>query len=137
MPEGYPPWRTHRTLFADAAFDPSLPSPITYLHLAQEVTVDGVLPALVLEAHKTVGLQTEHLKTGDWIDCEYTSFWPHQIPDPEHAVGVYVPRFVVRLIWDMSTPAPIPLRTPPPQPAFWGEFEKLCYSQLLHLVKGF
>jgi hypothetical protein len=127
--------RAKRTLFAAATFDIEAPSPITYLHCAREVTPEGVLEALVLEAHKEAGLQTEHLKTGDWIDCEYTSKWPHRVyvDSPE---GTYVQRWIVRAIWGMSTPAPSPLRVPPPQPAIWGVFEALIYQQHLAMVRG-
>ena len=129
------PVRAKRTLFAAAVFDSQAPSAITYLHCAREVTSAGILEALTLEAHKAAGLQTEHLKTGDWIDCEYDSFWPHTIPDGEHAIGVYVPRFVIRRIWGMSTPFGV-LRTPPPQPAFFGPFEIWAYQAHLAMIRG-
>jgi hypothetical protein len=130
------PWREKRTLLQAAVFDPKTHAPITYLHFGPEVTPEGPQEALVLEAHGNAGLQTEHLKTGDWIDCEYDSFWPHKIPDPEHAVGTYVDRWIVRLIWGMSRPSPSPLRVPPLPKAEWGVFELACYSQHLAQVRG-
>jgi hypothetical protein len=127
--------RAKRTLFADAIFNIESTEPITYLHLAREMTVDGVLEALTLEAHGTAALQVEHLKTGDVLDTEYSSHWPHRVYVDSPA-GVYTERGIIRRIWGLSRPAPVPLRKPLAKIGTWGPFELAVYSQHLASVRG-
>jgi hypothetical protein len=70
---GYPPWRTRRSLTKGAMFDPTLPTPVTYLTLGP----DGEEPPLEVEFWHYCALMTEALVAGDTIDFAFESFWPH------------------------------------------------------------
>jgi hypothetical protein len=133
MPEGYPPWRTRRSLTRGAVFDPTLTTPCTILHLGSDAP-DG---PITVELWRQLGLETEHLQVGDQIEIEYESFWAHRIPDPEHAIGTYIERWVATAIHWMSRPAPAILRTPPPVVGTWGAFEAMLYQQYHPPMRGY
>jgi hypothetical protein len=59
---------------------------------------------------------------GNRIEFKFESVWARQISDPAHAVGAYVERWVPVAIYWMS------------RPAFFDEFERLCYAEMLRQV---
>jgi hypothetical protein len=128
---GYPPWRTRRSLTKGAMFDPTLPTPVTYLTLGP----DGEEPPLEVEFWHYCALMTEALVAGDTIDFAFESFWPHKITTSEPG-STYVPRWVATAIYTMSRTAPSPLRVPPPQEAIWGAYEQLLYLSHLRTARG-
>jgi hypothetical protein len=131
MPEGYSPWKTSRHLIRNPVFDPSLPTPCTILTLSG----DAGAVQLEVEFWHQYALMTEGLVVNDSIQFSYESFWPTLNYDRTQEPGQYQERWICTAIFEMSRPPPSPLRVPPPQPAIWGEFEKLIYSQHLASVR--
>jgi hypothetical protein len=123
------PWRTRRSLTNGAMFDPALTTPMTLLSL----DADGEEPPIELECWRELGLKTEGLHTGDWIEFAFSSHWPHRRYSRLQEVGSYAEKWVCRAIYEMSRP-PQTLRVPPAREGFWGPFEKLVYSEFARQV---
>jgi hypothetical protein len=130
--QGYPPplIRTKRRLTADAQFDPAAVEPLTVLSLGPELQDGGDPEPITIECHGPLALQVEHLQDRNIVDLSYSSHWAPKVYDRAQEVGTYVEKWICRSIFEMSRP-PQTLRVPPARQGFWGEFEKLCYSEML------
>ena len=128
----YPPWRTKRSLTKGAVFDPSLPTPVTYLSLGADAP-DGPIQ---VEFWRTLGLMTESLLVGDQVEFSFESFWPNTNYDRSQEPGTYQERWIAKTVFWMSRQPVMPLRVPPLPKAEWGPFELVEYRALLGQVHG-
>jgi hypothetical protein len=126
---GYPPWRTTRRLIAPPTFDVSAVVPCTILSL----DADGEEPPLEVQFWRELALKVEGLQVNDQVEFAFSSHWPHQRAPRDQSPRTYRERWIARAIYSMSRQPPV-LRIPPAVEGRWGEYEKLCYSEMLRQV---